>query len=122
MKMSKSVQGSAIFIHDSEEEIFHKVKSAFCPEKEVVFNPVLNWVEHLILPLEGKLFIKRDDRFGGDLLINDFEELKNLYIKGDLHPMDLKNAVAENLIVILKPARKKFEDLRSQELISRIKK
>lgn len=122
MKMSKSVQGSAIFIHDSEEEIRSKVNSAFCPEKEVVFNPVLNWVEHLILPLEGKLLIKREDRFGGDILINDFEELKNLYINGDLHPMDLKNAVAENLLEILRPARKRFEDLRSQELIDMIKK
>ncbi len=120
MKMSKSVIGSAIFIHDSEEKIREKVKKAFCPEKEVLFNPVINWAEHLILPLQGKLLIKRESRFGGDLLITNAEELKNIYARGELHPMDFKNTIADILIDVLKPAREKFNNPDSQKLIQKI--
>jgi tyrosyl-tRNA synthetase len=120
MKMSKSIPGSAIFIHDSEEVIRAKIKKAFCPEKEVEFNPVMNWIKHLILPLKGELKIVRDEKFGGSLTVNDFEELAVIFAKGELHPMDLKNSVAEVLVDLLKPAREMFADERSQELIGKI--
>ena len=38
MKMSKSIPKSAIFIHDSPEEIRAKVNEAFCPEGNVDYN------------------------------------------------------------------------------------
>lgn len=121
MKMSKSKPGSAIFIHDSEEEIREKVNKAFCPEKEVEFNPIMNWCEHLLFPLTGELNVKRDEKFGGDLHFETFEELKDIYAKGDLHPMDLKSAVAEVIVEILKPARERFSDSAAQELIEKIR-
>lgn len=121
MKMSKSIPGSAIFIHDFEQEIRDKINKAFCPEKHVEFNPIVDWVKNLILPLKGELKINREDKFGGDLEINNFEELEKIFIDGELHPMDPKNAVVDTLIEILKPARERFVDSKSQKLIELIR-
>ena len=48
LKMSKSIPGSAIFVHDSEEEIRKKIIEAFCPANEIEFNPIWEIVEYLI--------------------------------------------------------------------------
>jgi tyrosyl-tRNA synthetase len=121
MKMSKSIPNSAIFIHDSEEEIREKIKKAFCPAQEIEFNPIIDWATNLILPLKGKLLIKRPEKFGGDITFNSKEDLEETFAKGELHPMDLKNSIADTLVEILKPARERFADQKSQNLIKQIK-
>ncbi len=116
MKMSKSKPNSAIFIHDSPDEIRRKMKKAFCPP-EVDFNPVLDWTENLIFHNDGVVFhVKRTPENGGDLTFNSFEELKNTYGSGKLHPMDLKNALTEALVELLEPVRKCFDDNELKEL------
>jgi tyrosyl-tRNA synthetase len=107
-KMSKSKPSSAIFIHDSEEEIKDKIKKAYCPEKLIEGNPIVEYAEYLVLRDKG-LKIERPEKFGGDLEIADAEELKKIYSEGKLHPMDLKNAVTNELSEILKPSREYFE-------------
>ena len=110
-KMSKSKPQSAIFIHDSEDEIKRKINSAYAPEGEIKYNPILDWTKHLILRLQGDtLEIRRDPKWGGDLSYSSYEELEKDYVEKKLHPQDLKNAVAEWLIEKLAPARKYFED------------
>jgi tyrosyl-tRNA synthetase len=106
-KMSKSVPSSAIFIHDSEDEIKDKIKKAYCPEKTVDGNPIVEYAEYLILR-DSKMKIERPAKFGGDIEIIDAAELKRIYSEGKLHPMDLKNAVTRELCVILKPSREYF--------------
>jgi tyrosyl-tRNA synthetase len=111
LKMSKSKPNSAIFVHDSEEEIRQKIKKAYCPEGEIEFNPIVNWVKTLIFWGEDKglLEIKRKTEFGGDLKFNSFKEFSVAYAEKQIHPMDLKNAVGNWLIEKLKPAREYFE-------------
>ena len=108
LKMSKSNPDTCIFIHDSEKEIKRKIEKAFCPEKEIEFNPLIDWTKHLVFPSLGKLNVKRPPKFGGNKTYKSFEDLKKDYSIGKLHPMDLKNSVAEALIKILKPARDHF--------------
>jgi tyrosyl-tRNA synthetase len=105
--MSKSIPGSAIFIHDSEEEIKAKIKKAQCAEKVVEGNAVIEYAEYLVLRDKG-LKIERPQKFGGDIEMKDAEELKRVYSEGKLHPMDLKNAVARELCDMLKPSREYF--------------
>jgi len=107
-KMSKSKPSSAIFIHDSEEEIKSKIKKAYCPEKTIEGNPIVEYAEYLVLRDKG-MRIERPEKFGGDLEIADADELKKIYSEGKLHPMDLKNAVTNELCEILKPSREYFE-------------
>ncbi|MBU0531902.1 tyrosine--tRNA ligase [Candidatus Micrarchaeota archaeon] len=118
VKMSKSKPDSAIFIHDSEEQIQSKIKKAYCPEKITEGNPMIEYAEYLILRDKG-MKIERPEKFGGDLEIVDAEELRKIYSEGKLHPVDLKNAVSRELSEILKPSRDYFE--KHKEYLEQIK-
>ncbi|MFX1279925.1 MAG: hypothetical protein ACFFA3_10950 [Promethearchaeota archaeon] len=111
MKMSKSIPNSAVFIHDSSSEIKKKIKSAFCPEGNIVFNPILDWAKSIIFrEKDSCLKIERPEKFGGNLEINSYQDLENYYLNKKIHPLDLKNRVSEKLIEILQPARSHFEN------------
>lgn len=111
MKMSKSDPNSAIWVHDSPDEIAKKVNQAFCPEKEIDFNPILNWVGHILWWDRKKPFrIERQPEHGGDVEFDSYEELEHAYANGEIHPMDLKAAVAQELITLLEPARAHFAE------------
>lgn len=116
-KMSKSKPNSAIFIHDSVEEIKSKIKKAYCPEKIVDGNPLIEYAEYLFLR-DKPLKIERPQKFGGDLEIVNSDELKTIYLAGGLHPMDLKDAVSNELSIALAPSRAYFE--KHQELLLQI--
>ncbi len=122
LKMSKSKPNTCVFIHDSPGEIRKKIKEAFCPEKEVEFNPLIDWTESLIFPLQGKLEVKRQDKFGGDKIYNSFEDLKKDFSEGELHPMDLKSSVAEALIILLEPARDHFSKGKPKKMLEELNK
>lgn len=110
LKMSKSKPDSCVFIHDSPEEIKRKINQAFCYEGEIEFNPILDWVKYLIFRDDKcKLEIKRDNKFGGNKTYTSYNSLEKDFAEKKLHPMDLKNSVAEALIKLLEPARKHFE-------------
>ena len=110
MKMSKSIPDSAIFITDEPEEIRRKLNKAFCPEGIADFNPVLDWTKHLLFKQENfVLTVNRPEKFGGPLDYTLYEQVEQAFEQGDLHPLDLKNAVAEALITLLEPIRKRFE-------------
>lgn len=121
MKMSKSKPNSAVFIHDSPDEIKRKVSDAFAPEGEIEFNPILDWTKHLIFYNEGaNLEIKRSEKFGGDVIYASYEDLEKNYADKKLHPMDLKNAVSEWLIKKFEPARIYFEDPKRKAALEEI--
>src|SRR3990167_4077033 len=106
-KMSKSIPGSSIFLTDSKEEIKKTVKESFCPEKQTENNPILQVCELIIFPRIKEMKIKRDEKYGGEIQSKNYEELKKIYSSGKLHPLDLKNAVAEEIEKIISPIRKK---------------
>ncbi|MCD6114201.1 MAG: tyrosine--tRNA ligase [Thermoprotei archaeon] len=109
-KMSKSKPYSAIFIHDSPDEIRSKIRKAYCPPKVVENNPVVEIAKYILFMKENfVLHIERPPKYGGPLDIYSYDELEKLYKEGKLHPLDLKNAVAEALIKYLEPVRKYFE-------------
>jgi len=121
LKMSKSKPDTCIFIHDSPEEIRRKIKQAFCLEGEVEFNPILDWTKYLIFrDADSKLEIKRPEEFGGDWIYTSYEELERNFADKKLHPMDLKNSVAEKLIQILEPARKHFEQPKVKKMLEEL--
>jgi tyrosyl-tRNA synthetase len=121
LKMSKSQAGSAIFIHDSPEEIRTKIQKAFCPPQETRYNPILDYANRLILGISGKLVVERSEAHGGTLTFESYSELEQAYASGALHPADLKNAVAGHLIAMLAPARAHFEDPRVAQMLTQLK-
>jgi tyrosyl-tRNA synthetase len=107
-KMSSS-QGNYISVADSEDSIRKKMKKAFCPpEKEE--NPVLQVLMHHVFPRIGVVTIERPEKFGGNRSFAGYDEIEAAYVAGEVHPADLKQAVAESLIRILAPVRKYLEE------------
>ncbi|MFH1285368.1 MAG: tyrosine--tRNA ligase [Candidatus Micrarchaeota archaeon] len=126
-KMSKSNPLTCIYIHESEEEIKRKIGKAYCPEKEIENNPLIELCEYILMRnsstelecasaprdrlRDGKstLKIERSAKFGGDVEYASVQELKSEYSLGKLHPLDLKSAVSKNLAKMLEPSRKYFQ-------------
>lgn len=122
-KMSKSKPDSAVFIHDSPDEIRRKVNNAFCPEGEVEFNPILDWAKWLIFYEEGSsLRVSRKQEHGGDVTYSSYGDLEKDYADKKLHPQDLKATVADWLIKKLEPARKYFEDPKRKDALAEIER
>ncbi len=109
-KMSKSKPETMISIHDIPVEVNAKMSKAFCPEKQVQGNPVLEICKYVIFPdLGGKSFvIERPERFGGTREFTTYQELKDAFAAG-LHPLDLKNATARHINLMLEPIHQYFQ-------------
>jgi tyrosyl-tRNA synthetase len=116
LKMSKSVQGSAIFLDDSEDEIKKKMNASFCVEKNIDYNPVLDWAQHLVFPFVKEFSIERPTKFGGNVTYDSYQELETDFAEGKLHPADLKQGMGHALVEILAPARKHLTSEKSKKL------
>ncbi len=112
-KMSASKEESIIDLLDDDNTVRAKLKKAFCPEGIVENNGVLAFVKHVLMIIKkdkGKDFvIKRDKKFGGNIVYKNYGTLEKDYVSKKLHPADLKVAVAEEIINLLKPMKKDFE-------------
>jgi tyrosyl-tRNA synthetase len=106
VKMSKSMPETCIFLHDKPEDIEKKINKAFCPEKEVHNNPVLETVRIIVFRKKDEFKVERPEKFGGDVIYRSYRELTDAYLQGDLHPADL--GTARELTEILAPSREYF--------------
>ncbi|MDR0911536.1 MAG: tyrosine--tRNA ligase [Methanobrevibacter sp.] len=109
-KMSSS-KGNFIAVDDDEKTISKKIKKAHCPMNEIKGNPVYEIAKYFVYPYNEKLLIERPEKFGGNLELTE-NELEDIYISGELHPMDLKTAVTKYLIEYLKPVREYFNNIK----------
>ena len=122
LKMSKSKPDTAIFMTDPEEEIKRKINKAYCPEKIINENPLMEYAKYIIFEKFDTLKIERPTKFGGDLELNSYDKLAKVFEKGDLHPMDLKPAVADYINKLVEPVRKHFEkNNKAKELLEKVK-
>jgi len=110
VKMSKSKPRGAIFIHDSEEEIYSKVRSALCPPRATELNPVLELAKYIIFRDRKEPLEIVNEKTGERSIYATYEELEKAYAEGRIHPADLKSAVSRELAAILEPARKHFRE------------
>jgi tyrosyl-tRNA synthetase len=105
-KMSKSDAKSAIFMEDSFDDVNDKIKAAYCPENEEKDNPCLEYFKYIIYP-----YIEDRNAFDvniGDHIYPSYETLVAAYIAGNIHPIDLKKALAFYLNIIIEPIRQHF--------------
>ncbi len=115
VKMSKSKPETCVFIHDAPEEIERKILKAFCPPNDISYNPPLDWMYWLILPLKKEVKIKEK--------IYKFEnrdELLKDYEKGLIHPLDLKEVLIKELTEILKPVYLYFQKGKPKNLMEEV--
>lgn len=122
LKMSKSNPKSAVYMHNTYKEITEKIAGAYCPEKIVEGNPMFNFIKLIIIDSPDSIIsIERPQKFGGDIEV-DYQELERLYIEGKVHPLDIKNFVAEKLEQQIRPVREHFEkNKRAKELYEKVR-
>jgi len=117
-KMSKSIPEGSILIHDDPEIIRRKIRNAYCPPKDTENNGAIDMIHYISFPWTRTITIERPERYGGTTTYDSFEKLETDYREARIHPADLKNALATNLINILQPVREEFE--RNPELLRKM--
>lgn len=123
LKMSKSKPESSVFMTDSEEDIKRKISNAYCPEKIIAYNPIMEYYKYIIFESFKEVEIERLEKFGGDITFENYSEMEKMFIEGKLHPLDIKNAASCYINKIIKPAREHFEkNKEAKELLEAIRK
>jgi tyrosyl-tRNA synthetase len=123
LKMSKSKPDTAIFMNDTEAEIKRKISKAWCPEKQIHENPVLEYCKYIVFERFDKVKIERSKKWGGDTEFKSYNELEKCFARGEVHPLDLKKAVARYINDLVEPVRKHFErNRKAKELYEFVKK
>lgn len=109
LKMSKSQPNTCIFMTDTEGEIKTKFEKAYCPEKQIEDNPVMEYCKYILFERFKEFKVERLEKFGGDIIFGSYEEVEKAYTRGELHPVDLKAAVSKYINQLLIPVRQHFE-------------
>lgn len=108
-KMSSSDEKSKIDLVDDYETVKKKIINAECAPGDPN-NGIMALLKYIIMPLKQdnkkKLIIKREEKFGGEISYEDYENIEKDFVDKSLHPLDLKNALVEELWDILKPIQK----------------
>jgi tyrosyl-tRNA synthetase len=113
-KMSSSNKKSKIDLMDDLEVIKSKLNGADCVSGDPN-NGILAFLKAVIMVIEGdkngKFIISRDEKYGGNLEYSTYEEIEKDFIDKKIHPLDLKNAVSEEIFKLLAPIREHKEEL-----------
>lgn len=122
IKMSKSKPDTAIFMTDSFDDIKRKISKAWCPEEIIEENPLIEYCKYILFEKFDSLPIERPEKYGGTIILKSYEELESLYLRKEIHPMDLKNTVILFIDKLLQPIRKHFnEDPKARKLLEQVK-
>ncbi len=117
-KMSASDERSKIDLLDDAETIKKKLHDAECVAGDPD-NGVIAFLKYVIMTIKHdnkeKFVIKRDKKYGGDLIYSDYEQIEKDFVAKKLHPLDLKNAVADEIYNILKSIQKERKILEKLE-------
>ena len=121
-KMSSSNLNSKIDFLDPKSEVKKKINRAYCLEGDLSFNPLMQLMELVIFPLLNNLgtnyfVINRPEKFGGIIIYNNLDQLKEDFKGKKLHPQDLKLGITDCLNNFMEPIRNKFNDIELVQLV-----
>lgn len=140
-KMSKSDPESAVFMEDTAEDVERKIMNAFCPNKEQLEtseetkdgsedagkesmhlvkdglkNPVLDYIENIILSPPGATFSVNGKTF------DDFNLIKQAFLSGEISQEHLKRGLIVELNKLLQPVRDHFtNDEKAKSLFEQVR-
>ena len=109
-KMSASIEGSKIDLLDDYETIKKKINNADC----IAGNPdngIMAFLKYVLMVIKEdkkeSFIVEIDKKYGGNLSYKSYEEVEKDFVSKKLHPLDLKNAVAKEISVLLNSIQKK---------------
>ncbi|ORZ37211.1 tyrosyl-tRNA synthetase [Catenaria anguillulae PL171] len=107
-KMSSSEPDSKVDLLDAPKDVERKIKRAFCEEGNAVLFP-LGYLKHGGAD-KFAFTIERPEKFGGNSEYATPEALEEAFKNKEVHPGDLKKAVAKALNDVLEPIRQAFDN------------
>ena len=103
-KMSSSDAKTKVDLTDDKKSVQKKINDADCVSGDPN-NGVMAFLKYVIMILKQdkkeQFIIERLEKYGGNLEYSDYNSVENDFIKKKLHPLDLKNAVAREISVLL---------------------
>lgn len=126
-KMSKSNPDNAVFMTDTTDDIKRKINKAYCLEGDIKENPILEYCKYIIFESFDRLginafVVERPEKWGGNVILNSFQDLETKFANKEIHPQDLKQAVVKYLDQLLQPVRKHFEEnFEAKALLEKVK-
>ncbi|AYV78772.1 MAG: tyrosine-tRNA synthetase [Edafosvirus sp.] len=122
-KMSSSDNTSKIDVLEDEKSIKKKINSTYCLEGDISDNTLLTMSKLLIFPilnrLNQKLIIQRPEKYGGNIIYDNYTLLESDFETKKLHPSDLKNGISLFIINLIKPIQIEFQ---KEELVKLLQK
>lgn len=106
-KMSASGEAGKISLTESDEVIKAKIMKAWCVEtvSDISTDPVLALTKFLIFPTRESVTIERQEKWGGNVTFNCFEDLEQDWIDGKLSGVDLKQNLVKWVCDLIAPVR-----------------
>lgn len=118
-KMSKSDPGNAIFMEDSREEVEVKIRKAFCEDRNLEFNPCMDYLEQLVFPLSESVSCSFD---GIEYMFSSIGSVRESFGSGQIDSRILKLLLSNGINNLLEPVRRHFEnDPYARDLFERVK-
>lgn len=113
-KMSSSDEKSKIDLLDDPQMVVEKLKGAECVSGDSN-NGVMAFLKYVIMTIKNdkkeNFVVKRDKKFGGDTKYSNYADIEKDFVDKKLHPLDLKNAVADEINELLKNIQKNKKEL-----------
>ena len=99
-KMSKSDPGNAILLDDTSDSIKKKIQKSFL-EVGNPNSPVFEIAKYVILPKLGSIRVNPNPKYGKPSEWFEIESFVSAVSDGQIHPLDAKIAIAEELSEVL---------------------
>ena len=113
-KMSSSDEKSKIDLLDDEKTVKSKIQNAECTIGDPD-NGIMAFIKYVIMTIKRdkneKFILKRSKEHGGNKEYWTYGEIEKDFKSRQIHPLDLKNTLAEEIIELLKPIQKYREEL-----------
>lgn len=114
-KMSASESKSKIDLLDEPKTVKEKIQGAYCEEGVLEDNGILAFLKYVVMVLKEdnkeKFLVERPAKYGGNMEFSNYTGLEKAFLRKELHPLDLKNALAREINKLLEPFQKQKEKL-----------
>ena len=126
-KMSSSEPNSKIGLLDTPKEIKKKINKAFLEESNTECG-LFKILELIIFPIielkeielgSNKFIINRDEKWGGKLEFDNYEQVVSQYKSNQIAPPDIKLGISDFINELINPIRCKFETPEMKELYAK---
>ena len=113
-KMSASDEKSKIDLIDDPEIVKNKLNNAECVAGNID-NGILAFLKYVLMVLKQekkeRFVVERPEKYGGNLVYENYESIEKDFKVKKLHPLDLKNAVTKEINILLDIFQKNKEEL-----------